>query len=209
MKPTHKLKESIFWLPEYQEGVLTIIESDLTLYMAAGTGLIQEGGYFKSENGSVVPLDGKVVPVGEVQFDDKIITIEVQSDWYSIEQCNANPNKLYIFGDNASRFGKRGQAQIRDCQNSYGIATKMHPSNDTASYFSDSVKNTVMLSDIDNLVRSISSSGFTTIVFPKDGLGTGLSELPTRAPKMFAKLLEVLEKHFSLGSDKELKLYNK
>ena len=53
--------------------------------------------------------------------------IILQKEYYSVEQCLANPDTLYVFGDNTQRFGKGGQAQIRDCKNSFGVCTKLYP----------------------------------------------------------------------------------
>ena len=39
--------------------------------------------------------------------------IEIQKI-FSVEDCNNNPNKIYIFGDNLCGVGKGGQAIIRE-----------------------------------------------------------------------------------------------
>ena len=128
--------------------------------------------------------------------------VEIQKEWYSVEQCLANPNKLYIFGDNALRVGKGGQAQIRDCENSYGIATKATPSMDKAAFFSDKPDQTeIVFNDIKELYEFYTSDKkhtIDTIVFPADGLGTGLSEMPTRSPKMFKWIHETISLLFDI-----------
>ena len=53
--------------------------------------------------------------------------VEIQKI-FSVEDCNNNPNKIYIFGDNLCGVGKGGQAIIRDCVNVFGIPTKRTPS---------------------------------------------------------------------------------
>ena len=62
--------------------------------------------------------------------------VEIQKI-FSVEDCNNNPNKIYIFGDNLCSVGKGGQAVIRDCNNVFGIPTKRTPSMDSNAFFSD------------------------------------------------------------------------
>ena len=119
-----------------------------------------------------------------------------QKEWYSVEQCLANPQNLYIFGDNTIRKGKGGQAQIRDCPNAFGIATKFLPSTTNESYFNDS--NEVKDIIIDDIVKLLQlEDQYENIIFPYDGLGTGLSEMPTRCPLVFqimnARLLALFD----------------
>lgn len=123
----------------------------------------------------------------EREFPNLHINVEIQKKWYSIEQCNQNPNKLYVFGDNLKRVGKGGQAMIRDAYNAFGIATKRTPSMDEAAFFSDRPDEAIALfEDIYNLVYTFyNNETFDTIVLPADGLGTGLSEMPHRSPRLF------------------------
>ena len=120
---------------------------------------------------------------------------------YTPELCKANPNKLYIFGDNCKSEGHGGQAIIRDEPNSFGIPTKLAP----YQYMRDNIEfgigygyNRIMIKSAINLIIKIVNKKklYNTIVFPKDGLGTGLAELPTRAPKTFAYLCKRLYDKF-------------
>jgi hypothetical protein len=99
---------------------------------------------------------------------------------YTVDWCLTQPNKLFVFGDNALRRGKSGQAQIRDIRNAFGIITKLKPSYDASAYFSDN-----------DLEKQFDS--FQWIVFPKHGIGTGLSQLPTKAPQCFAYLCQKIQ----------------
>jgi hypothetical protein len=102
----------------------------------------------------------------------------------------ANPDTLYLFGDNEARRGLGGQAAAcRGEPNAIGVATKCLPRRNAKAYWSDQ--------DYDRLVALIEADlapAFAhvrrggTVVCPTAGLGTGLSELPTRAPKVFAYL---------------------
>ena len=125
----------------------------------------------------------------------------VQEEWYSTAQCIANPMYIYVFGDNTKKVGNGGQAQIRPCNNTFGIATKRAPSNDDAAFFDDSIADYVaMFNDIYRLHVMMSSplSEEYTLVFPVDGLGTGLSELPKRAPFINSQLSLLLDKYFNV-----------
>jgi len=91
----------------------------------------------------------------------------------------------FLMGDNTKRWGKGGQAkEMRGEPNMIGIATKETPTAGSNAYFSD-----------DNLLENcrIIATDFRKafakrdeghlIIIPADGLGTGFSELPERAPK--------------------------
>lgn len=58
------------------------------------------------------------------------MNIEIAHEPYTPELLRANREKIYVFGDNMKRYGKRGQAVIRDEPNAFGVATKRHPSMD-------------------------------------------------------------------------------
>ena len=108
--------------------------------------------------------------------------------------AEANPDCLFVFGDNEKKFGCGGQASIRYCSNAYGIPTKKSPTMANSAFFTDSEydKN---VAHIDKAIANI-PSGYDTIVFPSDGLGTGLAELPKRAPKTYAYLVSAINKRF-------------
>lgn len=110
------------------------------------------------------------------------------------EDLKANPNVLYIFGDNLERTGFGGQAkEMRGEPNSTGIATKVkavHGSNDC--YFSDKPEYfNIINNEFAKLYQIINSErNFHAVIIPLDGIGTGLALLPEKAPK----LLEHIEK---------------
>lgn len=111
---------------------------------------------------------------------------------WTMSDCEANPTFLFIFGDNMLHHGNGGQAVIRDCPNAIGILTKKAPTRGDGAYFSDKeVKYYKVLLDMN--VQDIESvmSNFTNIVLPKDGWGTGLAQLDTRAPLCFRHLQSV------------------
>jgi hypothetical protein len=98
------------------------------------------------------------------------------------------PDTIFLFGDNMRRQGYGGQAaSMRDHPNSFGVPTKWAPDMTTASFFTnadfDAVRDSVIFPFM--ICFGWLTRG-ETVVIPADGLGTGLAELPTRAPKIFA-----------------------
>lgn len=98
------------------------------------------------------------------------------------------PTHIYLFGDNMRRVGMGGQAySMRGEPNSFGVPTKWAPDSRESSYFSDGDFPGPVERAIDfpiNLAFAWLLKGGKAVV-PTDGLGTGLSELPTRAPQIY------------------------
>ncbi|QIG71344.1 hypothetical protein EVB94_237 [Rhizobium phage RHph_TM40] len=98
-----------------------------------------------------------------------------------------NRNILFLFGDNEARYGLGGQA--RECRgepNAVGVRTKKKPSRDNDAYWSDNKydKYVEMIDeDFKRAFDHILAGG--TVVCPMAKLGSGMSELPTRAPKLY------------------------
>lgn len=103
----------------------------------------------------------------------------------------ANPKVLYIFGDNEERFGLGGQAgEMRGEPNAHGIATLVAPAlywNDTG----DERQCRVLDSDFGLVFEALKAG--RTVVFPLDGIGTGIAALEKKAPVTFAYLLSLVE----------------
>ena len=101
-----------------------------------------------------------------------------------------HPDRLYLFGDNEQRRGLGGQARAcRGQPNAVGIATKRSPTTAPDAYWSDSEFKrlcAIIDADLERAFRHVRAGG--TVVCPSAGLGTGLSELPSRAPRVFAYL---------------------
>lgn len=114
---------------------------------------------------------------------------------YSKELLRDNPEKIYVFGDNMKRYGKRGQAVIRDEPNAYGIATKRYPSMEDWAFFSDKDDEfDCVLNDLRGLYIL---SKTHTIVFPKAGIGTGLADMEKRSFAIWSKMCWILKDYFS------------
>ena len=90
------------------------------------------------------------------------------------------------------RSGFGGQAkEMRGEPNSFGVPTKWKPSNTEDSFFSDdmSIKDLELVKDSIDFSFELAESWLlkydvNRVCIPRDGLGTGLSQLPTRAPKI-------------------------
>ncbi len=102
----------------------------------------------------------------------------------------ANPNTLYVFGDNMQQRGMGGQAkEMRGETNAVGVPTKWAPTRDAPAYFKDrDFENRVVIGAIhikfDRLEHWLKKGH--NVAIPADGLGTGLAELPARAPRIHA-----------------------
>lgn len=106
-----------------------------------------------------------------------------------------NPEVKYLFGDNLVRKGLGGQAkEMRGEPNAIGIATKRTPSNRPGEFFSDDDydQNVGQIEkDLEPARDHLRKGGI--LVIPADGLGTGLSELPQRAPRTNEFLVEQIK----------------
>lgn len=126
------------------------------------------------------------------------VAVEV-IDRYTNAHVKSNQDKVFVFGDNVQRTGTGGQAQIRNNSNAMGIATKLAPSTAASAYMSDKdLKNNKSIIDAD--IKKIKAAG-KTVVFPKDGLGTGLAKLKEKAPKTYDYLKQRLLEEFGFDND--------
>lgn len=115
----------------------------------------------------------------------------------------SNPNVVYLFGDNCQRTGLGGQAaEMRGEPNAVGVRTKKAPGRRPSDYFTDDEYDTnvsMIREDLELPMKYLMSGGI--VVWPSSGLGTGLSDLPNRAPRTYA-YLQSLYSDMLLISDK-------
>ena len=108
------------------------------------------------------------------------------------EDLRRNPQVLYVFGDNVERVGLGGQAgEMRREVNAVGVATKYSP----RVYFGEDpaevmAQNRIIDQDMKPLFEKVNRGGI--VVWPADGIGTGLADLPRVAPSTFAYLNQKL-----------------
>ena len=129
----------------------------------------------------------------QLESDIKDDRIHIYRGYWSRRDVLNDPTSLYVYGDNDIRQGMGGQAIIRGLTNTHGIPTKCLPSCDEKSYYTDDdyVAQCIRIADaFDELV--LRAMRYKRVVFSRDGLGTGLSELPERAPRTAAFLAQDL-----------------
>ncbi len=108
-----------------------------------------------------------------------------------------NRHLIYVFGDNLERKGLGGQAkEVRGEKNAHGIATKRKMAHGTPDcYFHDNEADAFVsiVEDFRMLHRRLQVGQYLGVVLPSDGIGTGLAELTTRAPKLLDLIYDLME----------------
>ena len=108
-----------------------------------------------------------------------------------------NRNQFYVFGDNIRRTGLKGQAaEMRGEPNAIGIPTKWKPSMSPEAFFRDrdaSFIYPLIKPDLLKVYAHLKQG--KVVIWPSDGIGTGLSKLPKTAP-MIWESLEEARRHF-------------
>lgn len=109
------------------------------------------------------------------------------------EQLRSQRSTLFVFGDNLAQTGFGGQAkEMRGEPNAVGLPTKRLPNMEPNAFLKDSDWRL-----IHQTVSAASGKLFThllrggTVVWPRDGIGTGLAQLEKHAPEI-AKFYERL-----------------
>ncbi len=99
------------------------------------------------------------------------------------------PDARFVFGDNLQRRGMGGQAaEMRGEPNAIGIPTKKAPSLADHAFFADDDRYAVEAIESGlTEVRAALAEG-RMVYIPKDGIGTGLASLRTRAPGLYRRL---------------------
>jgi hypothetical protein len=108
-----------------------------------------------------------------------------------------NRSVTYVFGDNVERKGYGGQAKhMRGEPNAIGVVTKWKPTMEPDAFFSDTSFATaieIMQVDLAQIHKRLQQKQI--VIWPLDGIGTGLSMLPIKAPRIWAEL-EAARSHF-------------
>jgi hypothetical protein len=123
--------------------------------------------------------------------------IKYCSHMISRKELRDNKNHLYVFGDNMLRQGYGGQAkEMRGEPNAIGIPTKYFPAMVPTAFF-----NNQSLSEpsVEHALRlafhtiEICLEENRIVVIPAAGIGTGLAELPKRAPGIHKYITDKLK----------------
>ena len=131
----------------------------------------------------------------------RVETIEI----YSREIVEANPSKLFIFGENqmqqTSRKPGGGQAVIRGLDNTFGFCTLS-----AIGIFWKDGQFTLNKQQIDTDIDTIKyiSVNYDTLVFPKFGLGTGRANMLTDCPRTFLYMSTRLLEEFGFNNVENL-----
>ncbi len=125
------------------------------------------------------------------------------------DTCKRYADHIFIFGDNDESCGKGGQAVIRDEPNAMGIPTKKRPNNHPSSFYTDDEYYT----NIQHINRAIAKIkkrliNYNGLMYPIDGIGTGLAQLNIKAPKTFIYLNKRLRNLFRYAKSIKRVLYN-
>ena len=101
--------------------------------------------------------------------------------WITRDMLRAAPDELFVFGDNAERWGKGGQAkECRDEPNALGVATLYAPGQFYAA--NDIGALGIVTQDLAKVGAALWNGKMVNV--PLDGLGTGLARLPENAPAL-------------------------
>ncbi len=110
------------------------------------------------------------------------------------EMVRAEPEALFVFGDNLARAGYGGQArEMRGETNVVGIPTKRSPSMAPGAFFTDADLPAFLMAatpPFQSLAQHLARG--RAVVMPADGIGTGLADLQRRAPRIWASLQRAL-----------------
>jgi len=111
---------------------------------------------------------------------------------YTRELVQQNPEWRFVFGDNFEKKGLGGQA--RACRwepNAIGWPTKKAPNNLPASYLTEEDYGLWLPFFTDAYAETFFAlKDGRVVVFPEDGIGTGLARLPEKAPKIYNTINE-------------------
>lgn len=119
----------------------------------------------------------------------------IYEDWIVRSQLRKAPSERFVFGDNVQRVGMGGQAAaMRGEPNAIGIATKWAPSNRPSAFFRDAQDAAWRHLDQDLALVAEALGEGRLVHVPRDGLGTGLSRLPTVAPALYRHLREAFDR---------------
>lgn len=133
--------------------------------------------------------------------DERSLIVEMKH--IEREVLQANPDVLFLFGDNMARRGYGGQAcAMRGEPNAVGIPTKRYPSNQPTAFFRDEDFDDAKQAIDDGFVRAAAHlNAGLPVVLPQDGLGTGLARLDTAAPRIRRYIDRCILRLRALGAD--------
>lgn len=126
--------------------------------------------------------------------------------WYSPELVEANPEVVFVFGDNTKRRGMGGQAIIRGWPNAYGVATKRVGDMAGSSFFEEGNEDDLKAVQADLAgLRKLLEQGRKVLIPVSNqanavSLGLERAQLPIRAPSLYRLIVDAIsEWHNEFG----------
>lgn len=109
---------------------------------------------------------------------------------YTREYIRSHPDWLFVFGDNLAREGFGGQAkEARGKPNAIGIAAKRKPTMEPDAFLTDADYDQWFAAEKPTINRLYDAAKRgRTIIWPLDGIGTGLAGLEKNAPSIWTEL---------------------
>lgn len=102
-------------------------------------------------------------------------------DHITRSMMRAEPDTIFVFGDNMARVGLGGQAaEMRGEPNGYGVATLYSPGEPYRD--GDPAALAAVIDDLRDVADLLNVG--RTVVFPSAGIGTGLARLPQSYPAL-------------------------
>ena len=117
--------------------------------------------------------------------------VKIFNGYWTRKDVKDNKDSLFVYGDNDIGVGSKGQAIIRNEPNAVGIPTKKVPSMVNSAYYRDEeleVNKRKIDKGVNKVLMEFLNNDYKYLVLPKDGFGTGLADLPKRAPLTFKHL---------------------
>lgn len=108
---------------------------------------------------------------------------------------------IFAFGDNLDQTGTGGQAIIRSESNIIGIPTKRKPTYSPDSYMTGTDSDYEAVTNSFLAIQSLIQAD-NEIVFPSNGIGTGLARLHITAPNLLSYIDSEISK--LIGTDYKL-----
>ena len=107
------------------------------------------------------------------------------ADIWTRDQVKNDNCHYYLFGDNLLQIGTSGQAIIRGLPNAFGVPTKIKPSIEDNSFFSDER----FEGNCHLINQALSKIPNDRALIVNINIGRGLAELNKRAPKTYNFLI--------------------
>jgi len=145
----------------------------------------------------------EVIDGFRIEYSNHISRSDVQRTklYNETTKSYGEPIKIFVFGDNDQRSGFGGQAkEMRGEPNTIGVRVKKAPSMDNGSFYTDEEYESNVRKIAEDLEHLYKVAYGKTIVFPTNGVGTGMAMLNRTAPRTFAYLTLALKQMFNINN---------